>query len=157
MKAIAAGRVSKFLAAAGLLWCISIGIWIWVTPIQSSGVSTQTWWSVGADGVVSSGERTVPFESYRRFADLSRLGALPLLIPVMLATLGVWAAWRNKQLLLSLTTAMLLVFCVLAGFSIGRGYFPAAGAMLWALLVRFDAEPDGAARVSVYQDYDAEP
>jgi len=156
MKATAAGRVSKFLSAAGLLWCISIGIWIWVTPIRSSGVSTQTWWSAGDDGVVSSGERTVPFDSYRRFADSSRLGALPLLMPVMLATLATWAAWRNKQLLLSLTTALLLAFCVLTGFSIGTGYFPAAGAMLWALLVRFDAEPDRAVKVSVYQDDDAE-
>jgi hypothetical protein len=34
------------------------------------------------------------------------------------------------------------MFCVLAGFSIGRGYIPGGGAMLWALLVRFDAEPE---------------
>ena len=80
-------------------------------------------------------------EVSRRFAEVSRLGALPLIVPVLLAALATWAVWYDKKRALLLATAALLVFCVLAGFSIGPGYVPGGGAMLWALLVRFDAEP----------------
>jgi hypothetical protein len=56
--------------------------------------------------------------------------------------LATWAAWRNKKLVLLLATTALLAFCVLAAFSIGAGYILGGGAMLWALLVRVDADPD---------------
>ena len=86
--------------------------------------------------------RTVPFEESRRFADISRLGAVPLVVPVLLAALGTWAAWRNRRLALWLSTAALLAYCVLAGFSIGLGYVLGGGAMLWASLVGLDAESE---------------
>ena len=133
-------RISRLLSIAGLLWSAGVGVWIWVTPIRSSGVSTTSWSASGPAGV-SSGVETVPFEDSRRFADNSRLGALPLVVPVVLAAWATWAAWRNSRLSLSLSTGALVAFCILAGFSIGRGYLPAAGAMVWALLVRLDAEP----------------
>jgi hypothetical protein len=142
MNARTSGRISKLLSTAGLVWCVGVSSWIWVTPIRSSGFSTQAWSSAGPAGTVSSGVRTVPVDVSRRFADISLLGAFPLAVPVMLAALATWAAWRNKKLLLLLATAALLAFCVLSGFSIGRGYVLGGGAMLWALLVRFDAEPE---------------
>ena len=86
--------------------------------------------------------RTVPVEVSHTFAEVSLWGALPLVVPVLLAALAMWAAWRNKRLALLVSTAALLAFCVLAGFSIGRGYVLGGGAMVWALLVLFDAEPE---------------
>jgi hypothetical protein len=81
-----------------------------------------------------------------RFSDVSRLGAFPLVVPVLLAAAATWAAWRNKRLALSLSTAALLAFCILAGFSVGGGYIVAGAAMLLALLARLDAEPDRISR-----------
>lgn len=142
MHARVSARISTILAAAGLIWCAGVSIWIWVTPIRSSGFSTLAWSSSDSRGTVSSGEQTVPVEVSRRFSDVSLLGAVPLAVPVLLAAAATWAAWRNKKLALSLSTAALLAFCILAGFSIGGGYIVGGAAMLWALLVRVDAEPD---------------
>ena len=81
----------------------------------------------------------MPVEGSRRFSEVSRLGAFPLVLPVLLAALATWVAWRNRRLALSLATAALLAFCVLTGLSMGWGYLPGAGAMLWALIVCLDA------------------
>jgi hypothetical protein len=132
---------ARLLAAAGFLWCIGVGIWIWVTPIRYSGVSSQTWSTSTSRGSTSAVVRTVPFTETRRFADVSLLGPLPLAIPVVLAGLAAWTIWRRKTfLLMLLPTAALLLFCFIAGFSIGRAYVPAGGVMLLALLARFDSE-----------------
>jgi hypothetical protein len=72
----------------------------------------------------------VPVEAVQTFADVSSLGAFPLVVPVLLAAFGTWAAWRSKKRALLLATAALLAFCVLAGFSIGGGYLVGGGAML---------------------------
>jgi hypothetical protein len=138
MNARTSGRISKLLSAAGHLWCVGVSGWIWVTPIRSSGFSTQAWSSSEPSSTFSSGVRTVPVDVSRRFADISLLGAFPLAVPVLLAALATWAAWRNRKLVLLLATVALLAFCVLAAFSIGAGYVLGGGAMLWALLVRFE-------------------
>jgi len=134
MNARAAEWICKLLSAGGLVWCAGVSSWIWVTPIRSSGLSTYAWSSSGSGGVASSGVRTVPVEVVHTFADVSGLGAFPLVVPVLLAAFGTWAAWRNKKRALLLATAALLAFCVLAGFTIGGGYLLGGGAMLLALL-----------------------
>ena len=89
----------------------------------------------------SATARSVPFTETRRFADVSLFGPLPLAIPVVLAGLAAWTIWRRKAfLLMLLPTAALILFCFIAGFSIGRAYVPAGGVMLLALLARFDSE-----------------
>lgn len=134
------GRISQWLATVGLAWCVAASVWIWVTPIRVSGFSTEAWSSAGAAGTISSGVRTVPFERSYRFAEVSRLGPLPLGVPVLLATWATWAAWRNKRVALSLAAMTLLAFCFVAGFSIGRGYLPAGGALLLAMLIRLGVD-----------------
>ena len=51
-----------------------------------------------------------------------------------------------------LATGALLAFCVVSGFSIGRGYIVGSAAMLYALLVRFAAEPAKKRRVAAPDD-----
>jgi hypothetical protein len=152
MNAKTSGRISKLLAAAGLLWCVSVSGWIWVTPIRSSGFSTQAWSSSGSAGTVSSGVRTVPFDVSHRFAEVSGLGAFPLVVPVLLAASATWATWRKNRLGLALATSAFLAFCVLAGFSIGPAYILGGGAMIWALIVLFDVEPDAERRMPIRDD-----
>lgn len=136
------GMIATALAAAGFAWCVGVSVWIWVTPIRSSGFRTEAWSSWGPDGAVSAGARTVPFAGTHRFSERSLLGPLPLVVPVLLAGCAAWAAWRNRKITLSVATGALLAFCLLAGFSIGRGYIPGGGLMLWALLALFDAESE---------------
>lgn len=69
---------------------------------------------------------------YLPFSDASTFGATPLLLPVAVGLLGAWAAWKDHRLVLGVVAALLLVFSVVAGFSIGMAYMPAAGGMVWA-------------------------
>ena len=133
-------RIPNLLAAAGFLWTIGVGVWIWMTPVRLSGVSSEAFASSTA-GVTSSVVRTVLVEETRRFADVSLLGPVPLMMPAVLAGLAAMAVWRRKSLLLMLLpTATLLVFCFIAGFSIGAAYVPAGGAMVLAVVARVEAE-----------------
>jgi len=128
-------QVANLLAAAGVVWSIGVGIWIWVTPIRFVGISNEAWaWS--GPGSTASGMRVVPVERTRRFADVSLLGPVPLAIPVALAGLAALAVWRRKGALLTLLPAVLLLaFCFIAGFSIGAAYVPAGCVVLLAVLL----------------------
>jgi hypothetical protein len=91
------------LATLSAGWCAVAGYWMWSTP----GVLAPT--------------------AYTRW-----FGALPLLVPAGVGLLGAWAAWRDHRVVLGVVAAVLLVFSIIAGFSIGMAYMPAAGGMVWA-------------------------
>lgn len=127
---------ANLLAAAGLLWSIGVGVWIWVTPIRFSGISSQMSASSSSSGATTSILRTGPVEQTRRFSDVSRLGPVPLMIPAAVAGLAALGVWRRKSLLLMLLpTAVFLLFCFVAGFSIGGAYVPAGALLLTAVLI----------------------
>jgi hypothetical protein len=127
---------ANLLAAAGLLWSIGVGVWIWVTPIRFSGISSQMRASSSASGTSTSILRTGPVEQTRRFSDVSRLGPVPLMVPAAVAGLAALGVWRRRSLLLMLLpTAALLLFCFVAGFSIGGAYVPAGALLLTAVLI----------------------
>jgi len=140
-------QISKILATTGLAWCVGVSTWIWITPIRSSGFRAEAWSTSWLAGTVFSGARTVPFEASYRFTEISLFGPLPLAVPVVMAGWATWAAWGNKRVALSLATAGLLAFCLLAGFSIGPAYVPAGGAMVWAgLALSASSRSEGRAR-----------
>jgi hypothetical protein len=107
--------VPPVLSALGLAWCAVAGISIWFTPLRYSGMS---------DGVPAVWEPS--------FSEVSGLGAVPLLIPVLLAGLAAWAAWRGWRVTLGVAALLLAVFTFIAGFSIGGAYIPAAGLLIVA-------------------------
>jgi hypothetical protein len=49
------------------------------------------------------------FSTTASFSDRSPLGPVPLLIPVVIAGVGVWGAWRGRWLPLAIATAIMLV------------------------------------------------
>ena len=73
------------------------------------------------------------------FSEISRLGPLPLFIPVLIAATGLWGAWRRRRLPLGIATTLMLFFVVLTSFSVGSAYLPAVGALAWALVAELDA------------------
>ena len=107
--------VPPVLSAIGLAWCAVAGVSIWFTPVRYSGTS---------NGVPSVWERS--------FSEVSSLGSVPLLIPVLFAGLGVWAAWHGQRVTLGVAALLLAVFTFISGFSIGGAYIPAAGLLLVA-------------------------
>ena len=127
--------IARVLAIAAAAWCVGIGIWLWVAPVPYNGSMSTAF--TDSSGVAQH----APYEikGTQSFAERSALGPVPLLIPVLLAPLGAWAIWRRRLLPAAVATGILLVFTVLAGFSIGAGYVPAAGALVWAIIARADS------------------
>jgi hypothetical protein len=106
--------IARAIAVLAVAWCVGIGVWLWVTP-----------WSPGVS-----------------FADVSMLGAVPLVIPVGIAFVGAWGTWRRRWWPVVLSMVMMTAFVFLAGFSIGAAYTPAAGALAWALAAQVDSNSE---------------
>lgn len=70
---------------------------------------------------------------------MSLLGAMPLLIPVVVAAASVWAAWANRPIALFAFSLTLLGYSFVTGFSIGNAYWPAGVMALIAAAVAMDA------------------
>jgi hypothetical protein len=126
--------VQRGLALAAVAWCVAVGIWLWVTPIPSDGVGSSAY--VDSGGVVR--QTTYRFADSRSFADISALGPVPLIIPVLLTGISAFAVWRRRVTPAVIATVVLLAFVVLGGFSIGPGYLPAVGALIWAVVALSD-------------------
>jgi hypothetical protein len=127
--------IARGLASAAVAWCAGIGVWLWVAPVPYNGSMSTAY--ADSNGVVQ--QATYEVEGTQSFAERSALGPVPLLIPVLLAALGAWAIWRKRLLPAALAVGSLVVFTVLAGFSIGTGYLPAAAALVWAFVARVDS------------------
>ena len=112
-------RLSSYLAAAALLWCVAVGFLLYFLPLGSS---------------VSASSSGAQVESKERIFTLSLASLWPLILPVLLCALATWAALRHHRRLLIAATTLLVVFTVLAGFSIGFAYVPAVLLLIVSLL-----------------------
>ena len=110
-----ARRIAPALSTICLAWCVVVGFVIWSTPMRY----------VGTSGGVST---TID----RPFSEVSGNGALPLVIPVLIAALGTWGAWRGRRVLLGVSALLLAVFTFISGFSIGGAYLIPTGVQLLA-------------------------
>ena len=128
--------VPRGLALAAVAWCGTLGVWLWVTPILHEGVASHAY--ADSSGVMQQTAYRVT--GSRSFAEVSALGPVPLLVPLLLAALGAWAVWRGRLLPAATATGALLAFTLLAGFSIGAWYIPAAGALVWAIIAQADSD-----------------
>lgn len=126
--------IARVLAVAAVVWCVGIGLWLWVTPVLYVG--RMSGMHADSGGVVQS---TYEIRGTHSFAERSALGPVPLLIPLVIAALGAWAVWRGRLLPATIAAGFLVVFVFLAGFSIGTGYVPAAGALIWAIVAWADS------------------
>jgi hypothetical protein len=113
-------RLASYLAIAGLLWCVAVGVLIWFLPWGSSVTTSST-----GDSVTGPGES---------FSSISGFGPAPLLVPVALAAIATWAGLRHHRAVLIGATVLLGLYALLAGFSIGLAYVPAVIALLVACM-----------------------
>ena len=108
-------QVAPVISTLCFAWCVVIGFVIWFTPMRYSGIRN------GVPAVID-----------RSFSEVSGNGALPLVIPVVVAALGTWGAWRGRRIFLGGSALLLAAFTVIAGFSIGGAYVPATGLQVLA-------------------------
>lgn len=99
--------LAPLLSTMSLAWCVVIGVWIWFTPIGQS----------------------------QSFSDVSLFGPAPLILPVSIATVAVWAAWRSHRGVLGFAALLIVAFTFISGFSIGRGYIAASGLLVLAAVL----------------------
>lgn len=128
--------VPSLLATATLVWCLFVGWWIWTTPVRYVGLVS--------DPVDAA--NTIQAEKYERFQDVSYFGAVPLVVPVILASLATLAAWARRALVLFLLALMLTVYGFVTGFSIGSAYMPAGAVLLIAACTAFASRANGFSR-----------
>jgi len=115
-------RIAPVLAVCGAMWCVAVGMWLWVTPMRYVGITNV------------AGVRQEVTQD-RAFSEVSGLGPLPLIIPAALAIFAAWAAWRGRKLGLGVSTLLFAGFTLISGFSIGANYVPAAAALIVATLL----------------------
>ena len=114
--------VAPILASISALWCVVVGFLIWSTPVRYAGI------------VVVPGRPDEHVVDYRAFSDVSHFGAVPLIIPAVLALLATWAASRGSRIGLGVAALSFSGFTFVSGFSIGGAYLPAAGSLILATL-----------------------
>jgi len=62
-------------------------------------------------------------------------------VPAAAAFVASWAAWRGRRAFLLAATAVVGLFALATGFSIGRAVFPTFGLLVWAVIASIDASP----------------
>lgn len=117
--------ISPLLATGTLVWCLFVGWWIWTTPVRYVGVVSDP----------ENPDRSVQAEKYERFEDVSALGAIPLVIPVILAGLATLTAFGRAPMILLTLGIALLAYGFVTGFSIGRAYMPAGRVLILAACI----------------------
>ena len=122
---------STLLAALAALLALAASAFLLLTPFYTG---THTTTSSGA------GQPTAARVVESRSATLLEVNGpavlIPLTIPIALPALALAATRsRFRRLAYAIAALLLLVFCLLSGFSIGMYYVPAALAMLISALL----------------------
>lgn len=58
-------------------------------------------------------------------------------VPTIGAAVAVWAAWRNRPVVLSIGAAVVGLFSFVTGLSFGRVFLPAVGLLVWGAVASF--------------------
>ena len=112
-------RLAFYLAAAGLVWSVAVGVLLYLLPLGTA-VSTT---SSGA-GV----------ETRERIFTLTLSSLWPLIVPALLCALAAWAAAGHHRTSLIIAAVLLAVFALLGALSIGVAYVPAVMLLIVSLL-----------------------
>jgi hypothetical protein len=111
-----------WVALAAVALAVAAGLGLAFYPVYQGESET-----VSSSGVVTSSS-----DSATLIDENGPWAAFLLCVPVVLATLGLWVALRRHKTLAWIFAGVLLIFCVLGGFSIGLFYLPAALVLLVA-------------------------
>jgi hypothetical protein len=123
----------KFIGMAAVIWTIGVSVYIIFAPTQSQ-VSSHV---ALPDGSVLRQEELITDNLFQREGWLGVVGFIlwPLSLPILIGITGARAAWIYKEGLLWAMAGTMLLFCFVAGFSIGGAYVAAACGLLVAALL----------------------
>lgn len=102
---------SLMLSAASLVWCLVAGWSIWTTRVHYAGVDDK-----------ATAQETTSAAAERSFSEVSALGPLPLIVPIVLTVTAIYAAWSRRPIVLLVLAGVLLAYAFVTGFSIGGAY-----------------------------------
>ena len=109
-------KLSKIIVLTAFILCIWTGYEIWVSPIEYRGVETVD----SINGTVI--EKNVI--RFKKFSEVSGFGVVPLLVPVAIVFLAIWAAFTLRSIALVFSVFLIVIFWIITGFSIGMAYLP---------------------------------
>jgi hypothetical protein len=96
--------------------------------------------AIGWCFVVAGLMMSVPMFIGSRYPSLIEALAM-ISVPAVVSSVGSWAAWRGRRWLLLVATAVVGLFSLVTGFSIGAGFVPSFGLLVWAFIASLDADP----------------
>ena len=118
-------RLSQYLGLGAAIWSGLMSLYLAVIP-TGQGVTT----TILADGSQTQREFTTYLLERNPVS-----GSIALSVAVLLGLSGGWAAWTGHGTLLWGAACLFLFGTIIAGFSIGPAYLPAAGMLLLAAVL----------------------
>ena len=115
--------ITRILFAFAALWSIGAGLWIALTPLPVESVTIFQ--SVTGESTFEQATRQVSWYSAQGL-----WGIIVLLIFAGMYAGAAYLAWKSKKWPAGLLSILAGVLTILAGFSIGAFYLPAALAVL---------------------------
>ena len=101
-------RLAIGLSLSALLGCIAAGAWLAQAPVMFDG----------------------------QHPTLSQVAGM-IAVPTIGALVATWAAWQNRTLAHLTATALVGLFSVATGFSIGGAFVPAVAFLVWGTFASF--------------------
>ncbi len=105
-------RVAVVLSSLAVLGCVGAGALIHFAPRAHGGWQPTLW-------------------------DAAKMIAAPTIAAVV----ATWAAWRNRRVVLAIATAVVGLFSVVTGFSIGTAFLPAVVLLVWGTFASLADSP----------------
>jgi hypothetical protein len=117
-------RLTRISATVAVLLALAAALGLALWPCAYRGAVGES----GLGGTLQ--ERQV----CATLVEVNGAGALAVLaLPVLLAGVGLLAAWAGRRAILAIATVAVIAFCAAALASVGLLYIPAAGALIVAL------------------------
>jgi len=115
--------ISRILFAFAALWSIGAGLWIALTPLTVVSVTSSE--SITGESTFEHATRQVSWYSVQGL-----WGIIILLIFAGMYAGAAYFAWKSKKWPAGIISFLAVVLTILAGFSIGAYYLPAALSVL---------------------------
>ena len=125
--------VGKFVVALAAAWAVGASIYIFFSPLTGQGVTARR--TFGESGIVV--ETYVTEQSWYEAQGL--WGVFVLVVFAGIYLFAVQLAWNGRYIALTIVSVITIALSIIAGFSIGGIYFPAAVGLVFGALILLSA------------------
>ena len=125
--------VGKFIVALAATWAVGASIYIFFSPLSGQGVTARR--TFGESGSVV--ETYVTEQSW--YGAQGLWGIVVLVVFAGIYLFAVRLAWNGRYIALTIVSVITIALSIIAGFSIGGIYFPAAVGLVVGALILLSA------------------